>query len=348
MSDFTDSIIEMHSGSDKSKGGLNELYCDPTLTCDEQGVLLKLRKDYGQGTLEILSPLPGFRMYMQDMTFSSPLKQLKGAGIESEDDLLLIRFSLHGEFEFAKGQQRLKNTPHAACMILYFPKGEVITSWAPEGIQNQGVSFYVTSKDFFESFGDHKSYPSPFKEIKSGQMNEVFYERSQITSSMIQATRDILNCTYTGKVRHTFLKAKGAELLCRYIETHPKDKKLAVRAQTFKKEQALETSDGWIEEIHFLIQKSYASPPSIDELCKHFGQNRNKLNHGFKQRYGMTIGQYTKQLKLDIASQELKNSNKSVSIIADELGYSHSSNFIYAFSSSYGMTPAQFRKAKST
>jgi AraC-like DNA-binding protein len=71
--------------------------------------------------------------------------------------------------------------------------------------------------------------------------------------------------------------------------------------------------------------------------------NSKKLAKGFKMIYGDTIFRYLRKLCLQRASLLLLDTDKFISEIAYDMGYSNPSNFCYAFKKEYGMTPLQYR-----
>lgn len=66
----------------------------------------------------------------------------------------------------------------------------------------------------------------------------------------------------------------------------------------------------------------------------------------FAQVYGDTPYSYIKKYKMNIASNELRNSKRKINDIALSLGYSNASKFSIAFQSVYGILPKDYRKAE--
>jgi AraC-like DNA-binding protein len=82
----------------------------------------------------------------------------------------------------------------------------------------------------------------------------------------------------------------------------------------------------------------------LEDLAKEFAMSSSKLKRLFKAIHGVTIAEYSRALRMHKAKTLLRNSDKSVSQIAADLGYEHASSFITAYKRSFGATPKAFRR----
>ncbi|WPQ61826.1 AraC family transcriptional regulator [Chitinophaga sancti] len=106
-----------------------------------------------------------------------------------------------------------------------------------------------------------------------------------------------------------------------------------------------------IEKLHYaagILARSYQEPPSLEELANKAQLNEYKLKAGFKQLYGTSVLNYALNLRLEQAQQMIKDTDKTISEIAYELGYAHSQHFQRAFKKKFGITPNSFRKLFNT
>ncbi|MEO0674722.1 MAG: AraC family transcriptional regulator, partial [Pseudomonadota bacterium] len=132
--------------------------------------------------------------------------------------------------------------------------------------------------------------------------------------------------------------ARCIELLCLAIHhlTQPLDEYQPVR---------LTTSDrGVIEKARDLLVKDYAQAPSVSQLSKSLGVNKNKLFYGFKMLFGLTISEFIQEQRLNEGKRLLQQSELPISEIANQVGFKHQSNFATAMKKHFGMTPRQFRE----
>ena len=85
------------------------------------------------------------------------------------------------------------------------------------------------------------------------------------------------------------------------------------------------------------------SPPSLDELARMVGSNRRRLNEAFQLLCGQPVFSWFREERLRRAHDLLMKSDVSVSVIADNLGYSTPANFTKAFRERYGCSPSELR-----
>ena len=81
------------------------------------------------------------------------------------------------------------------------------------------------------------------------------------------------------------------------------------------------------------------------ELCYVFLCDRKKLVREFKEAHGMSIVDYTNNLRLRKARQMLhKNPDLSISYVSSSVGFSYQSYFSTLFYEKYGMSPTDMQK----
>lgn len=72
--------------------------------------------------------------------------------------------------------------------------------------------------------------------------------------------------------------------------------------------------------------------------------NGEYLNRIVKKQTGKTILEYGQSIYLEEARQLLSNTDKSISSIIEELGFSNRSHFYRLFKTAFGETPLDYRK----
>lgn len=114
-----------------------------------------------------------------------------------------------------------------------------------------------------------------------------------------------------------------------------------------KKLNTVEAYPDWLNSfLSFLKNPEHLRMP-IPELATHAPYSYSHLSSLFKEYTGKTIINYIKELKLIRAKELLRNTDKSVIEIADELNYESVSSLNHNFKQFTGLTPTQFRKSKS-
>lgn len=103
----------------------------------------------------------------------------------------------------------------------------------------------------------------------------------------------------------------------------------------------LNTSDKMPMVINY-IDSHFLEINSLSELSSYFGYSYSHICKCFKKTYGKSIKEYLNQKKLEHSLTLLKK-GKTLSEIAEELGYSTPYNFSRAFKSFYGASPTNYK-----
>ena len=83
---------------------------------------------------------------------------------------------------------------------------------------------------------------------------------------------------------------------------------------------------------------------SAQQLAKYLRMSERQMNRCLMEFYGMSFQQKLVQSRMERASWLLRTTDKSVSQIAEEVGYDAESGFYKEFRKRYGVTPLQYRK----
>ena len=84
----------------------------------------------------------------------------------------------------------------------------------------------------------------------------------------------------------------------------------------------------------------------LNDLCQEIGISRSFCCRYFKQMMNMTISDYFLEYRLSQALNLLKNSDKAISEVALQSGFSTISYFISVFRKKRGVTPIKYKKNK--
>ena len=83
---------------------------------------------------------------------------------------------------------------------------------------------------------------------------------------------------------------------------------------------------------------------SASFIEENVGYNGDYINRIIKRRTGKTLSLFCRDYILEIATDALKNTDKSISEICENLGYTNRNFFNKIFEETYGVTPYQYRK----
>lgn len=83
---------------------------------------------------------------------------------------------------------------------------------------------------------------------------------------------------------------------------------------------------------------------TVDELATKVGLSRSALAQRFTDLVGQPPMQYLMRWRLQLGARELKSANKSLSTIAEQIGYESEAAFNRAFKREFGLPPSSWRK----
>lgn len=92
------------------------------------------------------------------------------------------------------------------------------------------------------------------------------------------------------------------------------------------------------------VQHNLSKPVDVDALAKALFISRTHLAAKFKEETGTTLTDFILREKVEEAKRLLCYSDKSLSLIADYLGFSSQSHFTKTFKKYSGKTPGEYRK----
>ncbi len=105
-------------------------------------------------------------------------------------------------------------------------------------------------------------------------------------------------------------------------------------------------SDRLKSEIFDYIDANYTEKNlSPDLIADHFIRNKAYLSRYFRERAGMGLGTYLKQVRVEKAKLLLADGTVAVQNVADHVGFTSSNAFIRAFKEIEGITPGQYKEA---
>lgn len=94
-------------------------------------------------------------------------------------------------------------------------------------------------------------------------------------------------------------------------------------------------------EVQTYIQEHYYDSITIRDLAQYVGTNEHKLKVRFKERFGITLFGYLRQVRMNNAIYMLKVEARPIKEVAHMVGYSNISNFTNAFKRLYGYPPSR-------
>lgn len=134
-----------------------------------------------------------------------------------------------------------------------------------------------------------------------------------------------------------YLRSKAVELLCLVFQD------INLLESNHQVKQIPEQEIERLNQVKRYIDEHLQEVPPAAELAKRFQLSESRLKSGFSHLFGMPIRQYLLGLRMQRSQQMLAENRLNVDVIADQLGYRHTSNFISAFKRHFGMTPKAYQ-----
>lgn len=83
---------------------------------------------------------------------------------------------------------------------------------------------------------------------------------------------------------------------------------------------------------------------TIEEIAQEVGFSASTLQRHFKEHFGMTVFDFIRLRRLEMARDALENNGTSIARAAHMAGYNNTSSFTTAFRKAFGTTPSAFRR----
>lgn len=95
--------------------------------------------------------------------------------------------------------------------------------------------------------------------------------------------------------------------------------------------------------LRIFLDENIENPITLSDLEGHFHYSARHLNRIFQKVHSVSIGQYLRQQRINLAKRWLETTDRAVKNIAFSLGYSSPGQFCRYFNLQTGMTPSQYR-----
>lgn len=104
------------------------------------------------------------------------------------------------------------------------------------------------------------------------------------------------------------------------------------------------TAPDWLRQIRELLHDSPYKKLSLTELAEFAGVHPVTLSKLFPRFFGMTIGDYIREIKLEKSFALLTRRHVSLQAIALQCGFSDHAHYSRVFKLHKGITPSQYRQ----
>ena len=156
-----------------------------------------------------------------------------------------------------------------------------------------------------------------------------------VSPAIRQCVDTMAECPFDGPVRHLFIRAKAYEIMT-----------IAATMADHRNLETLTPHD--VAHVHAardILERGLDAPPTVPELARMVGTNECRLKRDFKLVLHTTPYAYVVARRMEIARVALMRGARSITTIAQQVGYSNTSHFSAAFFKHHGMLPRDVKKA---
>lgn len=167
-------------------------------------------------------------------------------------------------------------------------------------------------------------------------VSDMFFDTSElVTSPLEKIARAILNCNMLSPAAEIFFEAKAKEWLSITLDAYLNQE---------KKKKISSDDEQAIENVANYISDHYALDIPQEILEKIAMMSGTKLKNLFKQKYQMSITEYSQRKRMNIAETLLLTTTLEIKDVAKSVGYSSHSKFTAYFKKYKGMYPREVKK----
>ena len=111
-----------------------------------------------------------------------------------------------------------------------------------------------------------------------------------------------------------------------------------------QREPSESSAPKWLLSARDMLHNRFADPLSLGEIARAVGVHPVHLARVFRHRYGCSLGEYLRRVRVRAACGQLASSERPLADIALEAGFWDQSHFTRLFRQRLHMTPGEFRR----
>ena len=104
-------------------------------------------------------------------------------------------------------------------------------------------------------------------------------------------------------------------------------------------------SPAWLRSVEEILATELGGPARLGDLARRVGVHPTHLARTFRARHGLSVGEYSRRLRVRWAAAEIARTDVPLAAIAARAGFADQSHFTRLFARNLGTTPAQYRES---
>lgn len=269
----------------------------------------------GMMTTEILPS--GMTLHMVDA------KAKQDFGFEAEftsNFKIALMFSGDMSFQFGEKKQSMEEKEKVA-KIMNFNETELCSLDAKEG-EHRRAMYLSVEPDWFEKYGvDSES-------VKQVLSNHLTLDNWELPDMLWLQSQQLLAQHDQSYVNKMAREGFALSLMSSWLDTLGTREREVSRPESRRAHQFRE-----------LLSSETVLTMSLTDISNHLGMSSATLQRYANEHLGMSLTQYLRKCRLDLAKSALHRDGVSIMEAALLAGYNHSSNFTTAFKRQFGILP---------
>lgn len=174
------------------------------------------------------------------------------------------------------------------------------------------------------------------RDVVSGQSEKSAVTlTTRLTSRQQQLLASLRAAPVLALAQAVWYQAKALEVAAEFFFVAPRGQELFCQRQ-------YRLSAERVEKVITVLREKLSEPPTLEEIGRAVGCSPFYLSRTFSAATGMTIPQYTRQLRMERAAELLKSGKFNVTEAALEVGYSSLSHFSQTFHETFDCCPGLY------
>jgi AraC family transcriptional regulator len=99
----------------------------------------------------------------------------------------------------------------------------------------------------------------------------------------------------------------------------------------------------WLRQAREMVIEHFSETLKLTQIAAEVGVHPVYLATAFRQKFGVTVGEFVRKLRIEHACAELHKEDVPLSAIALQAGFADQSHFSHVFKTYVGMTPREYR-----
>jgi AraC-like DNA-binding protein len=300
---------------------------------NSRGVIYDIKPEYGKGSIKVYTLMGNVMLFIFDIVFYEDLITI----FDLTQEYFEIEYCVDGCIYIHEDNSGKKCFgPNNLSISMSCETRGFVRRCAGQKYQGISITAEKTAvSSYFGSLGI-EIWEDTIEQLEN-QLRSQYYLGISTSPEIANTFHQIYNCRLPEKSKVLFLESKVMEIMSKIVSNE------VLGTDATEQVSLAEFEINQIKKIPEILMSNMYELPTVNTLAKNLAMNSKKLAKGFKMIYGDTIFSYHRKLCLQRASSLLLDTDKSVSEIAYDIGYSNPSNFCYAFKKEYGITPLQYR-----